>query len=52
MKDLGPISFFLGIQFVRKENKIVRNQSCYLRNVLKRFDMESANQEARQVILL
>ena len=40
MKDLGLISFFLGIQFIRKENKIVMNQSCYLRNVLRRFDME------------
>ena len=40
MKDLGPTSFSLGIQFIRKGNKIVMNQSCYLRNVLKRFDME------------
>ena len=40
MKDLGPISFFLGIQFIQKENKIVMNQGCYFRNVLRRFDME------------
>ena len=41
MKDLGPISFFLGIQFIHKEKKIIMNQSRYLSNVLRRFDMEA-----------
>lgn len=39
MKDLGPISQFLGIQIERKGDGIYLNQSQYLRNLLKRFNM-------------
>ena len=39
MKDLGPISFFLGIQFKQTERGISMNQSYYLLGVLERFQM-------------
>ena len=39
MKDLGAISYFLGIQFRQEENLIEMNQSFYLRHVLERFNM-------------
>jgi len=39
MKDLSPISQFLGIQIERKRDGIYLNQYQYLRNLLKRFNM-------------
>ena len=39
MKDLGPISYFLGIQFKQTKEMITMNQSYYLKNVLARFKM-------------
>jgi hypothetical protein len=41
MKDLGPISGFLGIQFFQSEDGITMDQSLYLKNVLERFGMEN-----------
>lgn len=41
MKDLGDISYFLGINFERIDNIISMDQSQYLKNVLERFGMES-----------
>ena len=40
MKDLGPISYFLGIQFNQTKNTISMSQSHYLTGVLRRFKME------------
>ena len=40
MKDLGKISYFLGIQFNQIEGGISMDQSHYLQNVLKRNGME------------
>jgi len=39
MKDLGVLSWFLGIKFVCSENSIVMNQSKYVENMLHRFNM-------------
>ena len=41
MKDLGELSTFLGIQFDRNDSVIKMNQSYYLKNVLKKFEMEN-----------
>ena len=39
MKDLGPISWFLGIQFKQTQSGISMDQSYYLLGVLERFQM-------------
>ena len=39
MKDLGPLSWFLGIEFKCQEGSIEMNQTKYLESVLKRFNM-------------
>ena len=41
MKDLGRISYFLGIQFKQTKDSITMNQSFYLKNVLARFKMSN-----------
>ena len=41
MKDLGPLSSFLGIRFNQNENEITMDQSQYLANVLNKYGMES-----------
>ena len=41
MKDMGPLTFFLGIQFHQKENSLVMNQSHYLSEILKKFKMDN-----------
>ena len=41
MKDLGPISGFLGIQFSQTEGGITMEQSVYLQNVLEKFEMQN-----------
>ena len=43
MKDLGSISWFLGIQFSHEGDKISMNQSHYLTNVLNKYGMELCN---------
>ena len=40
MKDLGPISWFLGIQFKQNHNQIEMTQSHYLKGVLKKYGMD------------
>ena len=39
MKDLGPISWFLGIQFKQNHNQIEMTQS-HLKGVLKKYGMD------------
>ena len=46
MKDLGKISYFLGIQFKQKEHSITMSQSHYLKIVLKRYTMEEGKPRA------
>ena len=41
MKDLGPISCFLGIRFTQEEGKITMDQTEYLRSKLKKFKMDA-----------
>ena len=43
MKDLGRISWFLGIQFRQTEDGIEIDQSFYLRSILARFQMSDCN---------
>lgn len=40
MKDLGEISHFIGMQFVRKDDCVLVNQSQFIRKVLCKFGME------------
>ena len=40
MKDLGPVSWFLGVQFSQSVNGIEMTQSHYLQGVLKKFGMD------------
>ena len=40
IKDLGILSWFLGIQFSISERVISMNQSLYVKNILERFGME------------
>ena len=42
MKDLGELSNFLGIQFNVTKKHISMDQSFYLENDLKRFDLHLA----------
>ena len=37
MKDLGPISWFLGIQFKQTPSGITMNRTFYLEGILERF---------------
>ena len=46
MKDLGPISWFLGIQFLQTDEGISMNQSFYLLGVLERFQMSECKPRA------
>jgi len=39
MKDIGPLSWFLGINFVCKPGEIEMNQSKYIENMLLKFNM-------------
>ena len=45
MKDLGPASSYLGIQITRDWNShaIWINQQAYIKNALKRFELQDAN---------
>ena len=46
MKDLGEISWFLGIEFRVTEEGIYMNQSRYIKNILKKYGMEDCNSRA------
>lgn len=39
MKDLGPVSKFLGMQITQTDEEIVINQSQYIQSLLNRFNM-------------
>jgi hypothetical protein len=44
MKDLGPVSFCLGIEFhQRKDGSITMSQAKYTKEILSRFKMENCN---------
>ena len=45
MKDLGPVSSYLGIRITRDQNTwaIWINQEAYIENALKRFEISDAN---------
>ncbi|KAK2359746.1 putative mitochondrial protein [Trifolium repens] len=43
MTDLGHISYFLGIEFLRTENGILLHQSRYASEILKKFEMDKCN---------
>ncbi|KAF2347817.1 Reverse transcriptase RNA-dependent DNA polymerase, partial [Trinorchestia longiramus] len=43
MKDLGPISCFLGIELVVKQDSIEMNQSKYVEKILSKFRMSDCN---------
>lgn len=40
MKDLGELRCFLGIKIDRTKDGLILNQTTYLKNILKRFNME------------
>lgn len=46
MKDLGKISYFLGIQFEQKEGEIKMNQKRYILKMLERFGMSNCKPKA------
>ena len=39
MKDLGPLKFFLGIEFLQEKGHVQMSQSKYCKSILERFDM-------------
>ena len=41
MKDLGPLSSFLGVHFEQKEDVITMSQSQYLKKILEKFGFEN-----------
>ena len=41
MVDLGELTWFLGIEFKRKEECIEMKQTTYLKNILKKLNMEN-----------
>lgn len=43
MTDLGELTYFLGLEFVRTETGIVLHQRKYISEVLKRFNMSDCN---------
>nr|XP_027189410.1 uncharacterized protein LOC113786257 [Cicer arietinum] len=43
MTDLDMLSYFLGIEFVSKENRIFMHQKKYANDVLRRFKMKYCN---------
>ena len=42
MKDLGDLSWFLGIEFVRDENTLKINQRQYIERLLSKYGMENS----------
>ncbi|XP_019433973.1 PREDICTED: uncharacterized protein LOC109340709 [Lupinus angustifolius] len=49
MSDLGTLSYFLGIEFVRSEEGIVMHQEKNITDVLKKLDMLDCNSTATTV---
>ena len=48
IKDLGPLKWFLGIQFIQKDNHISMNQTMYCNSILTKFGMEDCKPRANQ----
>lgn len=46
MTDLGVLSYFLGLEFNKTEKGILMHQSKYVKDLLKRFNMEKCNSAA------
>ena len=46
MKDIGPLSWFLGIQFICQPDKIELNQSQYIEKILTKFNMADCKPRA------
>ncbi|MCH82414.1 copia-type polyprotein [Trifolium medium] len=44
MSDLGKLNYFLGLEFLYREDGIVFHQKKYIADVLKRFHMENCNE--------
>ncbi|WJX11887.1 hypothetical protein P8452_02442 [Trifolium repens] len=44
MSDLGKLNYFLGLEFLYRDNGIVLHQKKYIVDVLKRFHMENCNE--------
>jgi len=40
MTDLGLLTYFLGIQFMRTSRQIIMHQIRHAREILKKFEME------------
>ncbi|XP_022007369.1 uncharacterized mitochondrial protein AtMg00810-like [Helianthus annuus] len=49
MKDLGPLSYFLGIQVKRDGNHIFLSQEAYVRDIIHRASMDSCKPVATPV---
>ena len=43
VKDLGPLTFFLGVEFTISHNSVQMSQSKYCKTVLERFGMMNSN---------
>lgn len=50
INELGEVKCCLGIEFKRKGDTIVINQKVYMRDLLKRFDIENYNNRIIQRI--
>ncbi|KAK2370871.1 putative mitochondrial protein [Trifolium repens] len=44
MSDLGKLNYFLGLEFLYRDDGIVLHQKKYIADVLKRFHMENCNE--------
>ncbi|XP_022040322.1 uncharacterized mitochondrial protein AtMg00810-like [Helianthus annuus] len=49
MKDLGPLSYFLGIQVTRNGNNMFLSQQAYVRDIIHRASMDSCKPVATPV---
>ncbi|KAJ0590748.1 putative RNA-directed DNA polymerase [Helianthus annuus] len=49
MKDLGPLSYFLGVQVTRSANHMFLSQQTYARDIIARAGMQSCNSVATPV---
>ncbi|KAF2346199.1 hypothetical protein FHG87_023045 [Trinorchestia longiramus] len=49
MKDLGKLSYFLGVSVMQTKNEVFQEQSAYTKALLSRFGMDNANSVATPV---
>lgn len=45
MTDIGELSFFLGMKFVKLKNGMVMHHQKYIGELLEKFEMESCIEE-------